>query len=277
MRAAIAFVAGIAIGLTSAMAQTPNAAPEGMVLARTESGCQIYRLVPFQPPAARGLAEIKHIAKWEGDCVKGFAQGLGNLVTSYESGTFKSESIVRQRVHLGVPFGYGTSIFDTKTGGPNSRFLSWIFTWKNQTLGFRGLGLAGDPAMLDGDKVERPIETMSAVRDVGTLNTELRSLQFRKTHCGQFAKRVAQFQNCTYGQTDADVYAFFDIPKTAGTIQERMAAAKYDFCPNPKSFEGCAEFAYQLAAPARKEIIAFIEANRAEVEATIREMNAVKR
>jgi hypothetical protein len=245
---------------------------QSMELVKTEGGCDIYTDVSTRESLKKiPNAEFKITWQWDGECIGGLAQGLGNQKMDVELGPPNGNSIhmTRQYYHAGYPVGYGK--FSLK-----SDMLSlqgWAFNHQKTKIFFSGLGLTGIDALLNDTMVQLPQENLSDIQKGQMFQTASRFATFEGTHCGLHKTR---FPECGFdtGESTYDVFYIRESPKTGDNYADYKASS-YTFCPEPRNPQSCMALVQQKTATYRAEIISYIEQAKPEVEATLKRMNAV--
>jgi hypothetical protein len=243
-----------------------------MALVKTEGGCDLYTDVSTRESLKKiPNAEFKITWQWDGECIGGLAQGLGNHKMDVGLGPPNGDSThtTRQYYHAGYPVGYGKFSIDSKIFS----MQGWVFNYRNTKVFFNGLGLAGNDALVNDITVILPQENLSDFQKGQIFETASHSATFEGAHCGLYKTR---FPECGFdtGESTYDVYYVRESPKTGNNYADYKASTN-TYCPDPRNPQSCTALVQQKTAAYRTEIVNFIQQAKPEVEATFKRMNEV--
>lgn len=277
----------------SAQSRTFSLGSRQYELVAGESGCAIYQPAEQVLNAKQAAAfGFKYRRTWQGACVNGLAEGLGQFsettewpkATSVFSGPQESigRSVKKHTVRMrgGVPVGYSKLEF-SNTDLPSR--VEWHYQYGSDKVIINGLGLYGEDALVTNETVLAPIARQTMLNDESTSSDASRVVAGLVGLSGQLEVRVQtcaawflknQFQECGY-EAGKKKFSVYYLLKGDESNKEILPDIK--LCPNPKSLNGCAAVAHPAAEGLRIEIRDFIEATRSAVEADIKKSNEVLR
>lgn len=239
---------------SSIMAQTISINGHPMRVMLTNSGCKYYAV---SLPRVLADNEPKSLA-WSGRCLNGFIEGPGKLsgIVYYEGKPFKTGILAgNYRQGLAVGFSLETSIYHFND---NKEEHLWGYAYNGDNVYGWGYGssLNFDPLKNLGDVTFTPPSAPPGEYSGINALSGLTANVFITMKC------VSQCQSKFVGIETT----------TKATVKERYSidydptSPFFKVCPHSPEFRGCADLAWEEAAPVRKEIQDFIRATRPQVE-----------
>lgn len=238
---------------------------------KTESGCAVSVVTA---EALKAMTDT--IFNWSGACLEGEASGPGIVTTTTKTADYEIIGQQTGRMYRGKFYGYFksqsvTTYSNSRTKSP-ARVPNWAFIYGDRGVGFAGLGLTGNDAMLNEATILMPSEVISwdaqnadtftaiSIYDKGTL-------MLMKMPCDADVKK---FPECSFdaGKQNYDVFRFTQIP-----ISGKFENETVTYCPLPKDFSSCQQLIASMTAPYVASINAFIKESIpkvADLDASVR-------
>lgn len=257
----------VATGLTLLSAVTePSAQPLNLIPRQAAgSGCTVQVDNAMLQSAG---PETRLVVLWDGPCVGGSARGLGTLSVEGVSGAYKWQTSFRQTTLGGLPFGY-RSLSSFMNSIKFDAVPGYRFVHDGTELVFSegwGLSLQGVGVGASVVKVPEAAPVNTFLNQV--IGNGLKTLMLMESNC-----LIHQALPVCTGKGNSQFFAIveFDDTRPAAT---RFSTRRTIPCPDPQNITSCVSLVNQLGAPLVRDIVAFIQRAKPDVEDMLRRMAA---